>query len=305
MILSADVDGLLSASIVASAYPVRVVGIYTTKDLVLLDGANEHDAAKALWLDHDVSEPGVRCVGQHLVHHKTTDSLPRREPESFNPNVWRTQAWENSFSGRAGKKRDKYPYGTCHFLAEALGIDPGDSSSPLSALLAHADGTWRTVIDYRANALIWFRDMFEGSAFLKHLGNEWAGSEIHLAEHARIVQRLLDAGVSNSASRAKIAALLPDDLKALTGRQSIRYTPHNPQQFVAKVAKVLAVIAEEVGTRPVMGRSFTKAIEGVVDTPYPNRIDDFDSFMVENAVFSHAFTDLRTLRYTTGISLRG
>jgi hypothetical protein len=305
VILSADVDGLLSASIVASAYPVRVIGIYTTKDLVLLDGASHGDAARALWLDHDVSEPGVRCVGQHLVHHRSTDSLPRREPDSFNPNVWLTQAWEHSFSGRSGKKRDKYPYGTCHFLAEAMGIDPGDSSSPLSALLAHADGTWRTVVDYRANALIWFRDMFESSAFLKHLGNEWAKSEIHLAEHARIVRRLLEAGVSNSASRAKIASLLPEDLKALTGRQSIRYTSRNPQQFVSKVADVLTVIADEVETRPVMGKLCTKVIEGVVDTPYPDRIDDFDKFMLDNSVFSHAFTDLRTLRYTTGINLNG
>jgi len=40
-----------------------------------------------------------------------------------------------------------------------------------------------------------------------------------------------------------------------------------------------------------------------VETPYPDKITDFDEFMQENKIFSHAFTDLRTLRYTTDIEL--
>jgi len=304
VVLSADVDGALSAAIVATKFPTRVIGIYTTTHLVLLDGATAEDAGRALWLDHDVSEPGVRCVGQHLVHHKKTDELPRREPESFNPNVWLRQAWENSFSGRGGRKRDKYPYGTCHFLADALGIDPGTEASPLAALMAHADGTWRTVVDYAPNADIWFNEMFVGSVFLEHLRESWAESSTHLAAHADVVNRLISAGVTNGRSRSKIADGLSDDLQALTGRQGVRYQPKDPQSYADKVRSLQDLVAAEVGSTVLGGSSVSSIISGHVDTPYPDRISDFDEFMMENDVFSHAFTNQRTLRYTTGIRLR-
>lgn len=303
VVLSADVDGLLSCALLATRHPTRVLGVYTTTHLVLLDGATSEDAARALWLDHDVSEPGVRCIGQHLVHHSASDVLPRREKVSFNPNVWKKQSWDKSFRGRSGLKRDKYPYGTCHFLADFFGVDPDASDGDLPALLAHADGTWRTVVDYAANASIWFDDMFSGNRFLETLRKEWHSQPDWLSTHAKVVVTLVDAGVSASASRARIAALLPPEQRGLTGRQSIRYSPANPQNYIDKIRKVLDYIAAEVGSSPSMGRTVTSTISGTVETPYPNTLSDFDDFMERNKVFSHAFTDLRTLRYTTGIVL--
>jgi len=303
VILSADVDGLISCALLATEYPTHVLGLYTTTHLVLLDGATSIDAAGALWLDHDVSEPGVRCVGQHLVHHNADDELPRRERNSFNPNVWKKQSWDKSFRGRAGSKRDKYPYGTCHFLADYFEVDPKPGDGLLPALFAHADGTWRTVVDYASNASIWFEDMFEGNQFLMALREEWHSNPDWLSTHSRLVVELLDAGVSSTPSRARIAALLPPEQRALTGRQSIRYSPANPQNYVDKVRRVLQYIAAQVGSHPTMGKTTTSIISGKVETPYPNTINDFDEFMEQNKVFSHAFTDLRTLRYTTGIVL--
>lgn len=303
VVLSADVDGLLSCALLATKFPTNVLGVYTTTHLVLLDGATSKDAADALWLDHDVSEPGVKCVGQHLVHHNATDTLPRREKISFNPNVWKKQSWDKSFRGRSGLKRDKYPYGTCHFLAEYIGVDPNAEEGDLPALLAHADGTWRTVVDYAPNATIWFDEMFTGNKFLETLRKEWHSNPEWLSTHAKVVVALVDAGVSAAPSRARIAALLPPEERALTGRQSIRYSPANPQNYIDKVRNVLAYIAAEVGSSPTMGRKVTSTISGSVETPYPNTLSDFDDFMEKNHVFSHAFTDLRTLRYTTGIVL--
>lgn len=303
VVLSPDVDGLLTCALLATKFPTNVLGVYTTTHLVLLDGATAEDAAHALWLDHDVSEPGVRCIGQHLVHHNATDTLPRREKFSFNPNVWKKQSWDQSFRGRNGLKRDKYPYGTCHFLADYLGVDPDAGDGDLPALLAHADGTWRTVVDYAPNATIWYDEMFQGNNFLETLRKEWHSHPEWLSTHANVVVTLVDAGVSASPSRARIAALLPPEEQALTGRQSIRYSPANPQNYVDKIRNVLAYIASEVGSSPTMGKKATSTISGSVETPYPNTLSDFDIFMEENQVFSHAFTDLRTLRYTTGIVL--
>lgn len=304
VILSADVDGLLSCALLALKHPVHVIGVYTTTHLVLLDDATAADAFDALWLDHDISQPGVKCVGQHLVHHKPSDLLPLREAKSFNPNAWQKQSWANSFSGRSGRKRDKYPYGTCHFLAHAFGVDPGAEDSEIAALLAHADGTWRTVVDYQANADIWYELMFKGNQFLQHLRNSWANSFHHLNTHSEVVATINSLGVSKTPSRAKIAALLPENLKALTGRQSVLFNIRNFQPSIDKVHSVLKYISSQVGSAPTMGRRHTQTISGIVETPYPNTIQNFDEFMVENQIFSHAFTDLRTLRYTRGINLQ-
>jgi hypothetical protein len=304
VVLSPDVDGLLSCAILASKFPVKVIGIYTTSYLVLLDNSTPVDAANALWLDHDISEPGIRCVGQHLVHHRKTNVLPRREKDSFNPNVRKRQSWENSFRGRSGLGIDKYPFGTAHFLAHAFEIDPGHSNTELAALLAHADGTWRTVIDYQANADIWHQLMFEGNSFLSNLRNTWAKSTSHLNAHSKVVENLVSRGVARTPSRAKIASLLPENLRALTGSQSVHFNSRNPQTSLESLNRVLGYISSQVGTKPRVGLKSTSIITGKVETPDPLSISNFDDFMMENQIFSHAFTDLKTLRYTKGIMLR-
>jgi DNA-directed RNA polymerase subunit F len=302
-VISADVDGLLSCALLAKEGPVNVVGIYTTTHLLSLDKATREHVRNALWLDHDVSRPGIRCVGQHLVHHHSSNTLPLRESASFNPNVWQRQAWEDSFSGRSGKKRDKFPFGTCHFIAAAMGVDLGNECSEFAALLAHADGTWRTVVDYRNNADTWYQMMFQGDNFLLHLRDHWEFSNAHLDMHKQVVDKLVAAGVGNHKSRARIAELLPDNKKELTGRQSIQYKPKNPKKYIDDVVAVLSYIQGVVGSNVQIGSDITDVISGRVETPYPDRITDFDEFMQENKIFSHAFTDLRMLRYTTDIEL--
>lgn len=303
VIISADVDGFMSCALLALRRPIQIVGIYTTTHLLLLDGASCKDASLSLWLDHDVSQPGIRCIGQHLVHHRPGDLLPRREPSSFNPNVWQRQSWKESFGGRGSKKRDKFPFATCHFVAVAEGIDLGDECSEFAGLLAHADGAWRTVVDYRPNAQIWFDLMFKGDSFLEHLMNHWDNSAKHLHVHRRVVAALLDAGVSKAPSRAKIAVLLPGEKRELTGRQGLQYRATNPDRFIQGVKSVLAYVASVVGSKVEIGSSITDVISGVVETPYPDKIVDFDAFMLENQIFSHAFTNQRTLRFTKGIAL--
>ena len=304
VVLSPDVDGLLSCAILATKFPVNVIGIYTTSYLVLLDNSTPINAANALWLDHDISEPGIRCVGQHLIHHRKTDVLPRREKDSFNPNVRKRQSWDNSFRGRSGLSIDKYPYGTAHFLAHAFGIDPGHSNTELAALLAHADGTWRTVIDYQANADIWYQLMFEGNSFLRNLRDNWAKSASHLNTHTKVVDDLSSRGVARAPSRAKIASLLPEKLRALTGSQSVQINPRNLQDSLESLNRVLDYISDHVGSKPRAGLKPTSIISGKVETPDPQSISNFDEFMMDNQIFSHAFTDFKTLRYTKGITLR-
>lgn len=48
VVISADVDGLLSCALLARETPVNVIGVYTTTHLLLLDGATRDDARRAL-----------------------------------------------------------------------------------------------------------------------------------------------------------------------------------------------------------------------------------------------------------------
>ena len=187
-------------------------------------------------------------------------------------------------------------------IADAVGFDTGTQVTEQAALMAHADGTWRTVVDYQANADIWYDLMFQGNKFLKFLRDTWHSDPACQSVHAETIQKLLAAGVSPSASRAAIARLLPVAERSLTGNQAIRYTPSSPQKYADKVRSVLETCSKIMGTSPNMGTEVTNVIEGTVESVYPNRVVDFDELMLTEVIFSHAFTDLRTLRYTNNFA---
>ena len=51
----------------------------------MFDGYGAKEAKNALWLDHDVSEEGIQCMGQHLVDHSELDTLSKREKTRLIP----------------------------------------------------------------------------------------------------------------------------------------------------------------------------------------------------------------------------
>lgn len=300
VVISPDVDGIACAVLLAKRYKVRVVGIYSSQHLLMLDDFTVDDAKGALWLDHDVSHPDVRCIGQHLVLHKPGDHLPLRCAESWNPNIWAQQSWSESFAGVAGRRRDKFPLGTLHYLAEALGIEPENSQQ--LALMAHSDGTWFVAQTYERNFRIWQQLMFPESKFVEAIGPEYLDNHAALAAHEVFVRMLLDCGIKRSVSRSRRAADLPEGLRLLTGNQSVAgQISKNPVSFVENYLATLSAISGVLecpittGTRPGL------IMLGNRESVYPNRIDDFDKMMIREKIFSHAFTDFRTLSYTTGI----
>jgi hypothetical protein len=305
LVISPDIDGLTSACIIASAYPdAKIVGIYNLRHVVLLDGATAPDAARALWVDHDISAPGVRCIGQHLVHHRATNSLPLRHAVSFNPNAWALQAHDTSFKGLNGNRRDKFPFGTVHLFADLLEVDD-PSDADLVALLAHCDGTWFVAQCYPHNVEIWRDLMFPGSVMMDVLGPSYPSSETRVRTHSRLVDGLIAAGVRKSASNSSHAKNLPDSLRRLTGHQGVG-TPlraADPQPYIDKYLGLLRFVGDIVGATPQSGTRATSVITGETHKQYPDQIVDFDQMMVSEKVFSHAFTFYNTISYTTGIDL--
>jgi hypothetical protein len=282
-------------------YPVKIIGIYTTTHLLLLDDHTKEEAKDALWLDHDISQIGVRCVGQHLVLHQTTDKLPLRDQRSWNPNVWVKQAWTDSFKGVGGKKRDKYPYGTSHFLWD-LAHRKETPSPEQVAILAHADGIWFALDCYKANGQIWKDLMFESSEWVEKLLNYRNEHKAHPL-HKKFTDQLFKIGYS-SQSRSSKAQLLPAALKPLVGRQSltIRITSDSTR-YLKKITEGLHLIGGHIKSTPKIGSTAEVLMSGKRELLYPNRIDDFDQLMIEEQIFSHAFTDLKSLSYTVNLHL--
>lgn len=303
VIISPDVDGLASASLLNTIYPVKIIGIYTTIEILLLDGHTKEDARNALWLDHDISEPGIRCIGQHLIFLRDSDQLSRREPKSWNPNVVWKQSWENSFKGKSGKKKDKYPYGTVNFLWDLTNRYTVPTPEQ-TAILAHADGTWFAIDIYRHNATIWKNLMYEDSKWIEILFN-YRHETAALAVHKELVHDLQSIGYKGI-SQSKDAQSLPEDLKFLTGQQGLKfYLKSNHQKYVDATRQALEVIGSKMGSIPDMGRIAGLYLRGTKVQEYPDRIPnrDLEAFMVEKRIFSHIFGNYNSIKYTIGIDL--
>jgi hypothetical protein len=303
VIISPDVDGLASSALLNTIYPIKIIGIYTTIELLLLDDHTQEEARDALWLDHDISQPGVRCIGQHLIFLKDTDVLSRREPKSWNPNVMWKQSWENSFKGKSGKKKDKYPYGTVNFLWDLTNRYTIPTPEQ-TAILAHADGTWFAIHIYKQNATIWRDLMYADSKWIDILfdyPNEFEA----IAVHKTLVDELQSIGYKGR-SQSKDAQMLPDDLRYLTGQQGLKfYLKSNHQKYVDSTQIALNIIGGKMGSVPDMGKIAGLYMRGTKIQEYPDRIPngDLDAFMVEKKIFSHIFGNYNSMKYTIDIKL--
>ena len=161
IITSPDVDGLLSSTFLCNQTGAKLIGVYTTSHLILFDEHTKADAINAIWVDHDISHPGIICMGQHLVRLEVDDNLPTRHEPNFNPNLIWPVAWKNCFNGRQVSKVDKYPFATIHYLMRGMKVPDPEPHTTAYSLLAHADGTWVTSYDYPFNCNQWREWMFK------------------------------------------------------------------------------------------------------------------------------------------------
>ncbi|MAS80277.1 MAG: hypothetical protein CMA28_01460 [Euryarchaeota archaeon] len=309
VITSPDVDGILSYLAVRIARPgARLAGIYTTSHVLLFDGFTREEAREAIWLDHDISQPGIRCMGQHLVNLNPDDKLPRRHPVSFNPNVYYKQGYGDSFKGKNVKRRDKYPFATCHFLFSALNLEEPEPGTPAYHLLAHADGTWGTCKDYEKNTRLWYDTMFDGSDLVISdlVMGDYCSSGANLERHSEIVQSLRDLGISSRKARENPSSAIPIEWQHLQGNQGIQFTKRTDHsKWLSRFNGILGFCAEQFGERTPLPRSITEQITGRVETPYPNSIPngDLDGFMMRERIFSHAIKSFRMMRFTTDLEV--
>mgnify|MGYP001160123999 FL=1 len=310
IITSPDVDGILSACLMGNEFGAKLAGVYTTRYLILFDDITSIDVRNALWLDHDVSEDGIQCMGQHLIDHSEMDKLPKRGANSFNPNNYFRQTWKSSFHGskmRMGK-RDKYPYATIHFLMAGMGVSDPEKYTKHFHLLAHADGSWATCVDYKVNTLTWKELMFDSSRTLVQILNDSYIQDLrNLEGHSKMVDELINLGVAKRTSRSGRSSLIPEDWQNLQGKQSISYRKNsNPQEWLEKFSGILNYVISSTNWRMEIPQFVSEMHRGFV-LELSNRGEvkdgDFDQFMYDEDVFSHAITGSGTMRFTKRISI--
>ena len=311
IITSPDIDGILSACLLGSKYGAKLSGVYTTRYLILFDNATAYDVKNALWLDHDVSEDGIQCMGQHLVDHSELDALPKRGKNSFNPNNHFRQTWKKSFHGSNMKvgKRDKYPYATIHFLMAGMEVPDPEKYTKHFHLLAHADGSWATCVDYKVNTLSWQMLMFDSSRTLVQILNDnYVHDFRNLEGHSKMVDELIHLGIAKRSSRSGASSLIPEDWRNIQGKQSISYRKNsNPQEWLEKFNGILNYVSSTTNWGIELPRFVSEMHRGLV-LELSNRGEvkdgEFDQFMYDEEIFSHAITGAGTMRFTKRLSIK-
>ena len=307
IVTSPDVDGLLSAALLCNEFGAQLIGVYTTSHLVMFDNFTTEAAKEALWVDHDISHPGIVCMGQHLVRLQVDDELPTRtSPISI-------QTSSGPWLGKTASTDDKLRRWTNtrsqpSTIYAWLEVSDPPKHTKAYSLLAHADGTWVTSYDYPYNCNQWREWMFKDwPGVINDLVDQTYADQESLEIHLEILADLLEHGISKGRSRANVSQDIPPAWASIEGHQGVRFSIRTKwEPWVEKFNGVWNYISDVMGWNVNNPNEITQVISGVAQPEYPDRIlkkQSLDEWMVENEVFSHAVTFRNTIRYTTNLRL--
>jgi len=162
-VISVDLDGVLSAVLMAHLFEWDVVGTYDANNLWVLrrclpSGSICPETAMAqgkfVFLDHDVYRTQIDSIGHHMLQWSADTPIPLHTDgrSTLNPNLLRGISYSKDFNR-------KYPYSTLHFLlacASAWGLLGNfKPDEEFSTLLLHVDSSFFNAMNYKRNALDW------------------------------------------------------------------------------------------------------------------------------------------------------
>jgi hypothetical protein len=191
-----------------------------------------------------------------------------------------------------------------------MGIKSPPKYSKHFHLLAHADGSWATCVDYKVNTLTWKDTMFGDSQGLVNvLTDDYVFDDRNFQGHSELVAELIDLGVAKRGSRSGSSSLIPSEWQNFQGKQSISYRKNSPpQEWLAKFNGVLNYVRTNTGWNIELPRAVTEMHRGLVlELSNRGELKDggFDQFMYDEGIFSHAITGAGTMRFTKKLSIQG
>jgi hypothetical protein len=134
LIISPDMDGLMSADLINRYNGSKVVGTYDKNILCLADGVNPEEC---LFVDCDMNRQEFVSLGNHMRLLEDSMSI-----ESFNPNV--------HFG--VSTYTDKFPYATAFLISFATEVPTSEQDH---IRMAFADSTLRNMEKYGENMRNW------------------------------------------------------------------------------------------------------------------------------------------------------
>ena len=205
-------------------------------------------------------------------------------------------------------KRDKYPYATIHFLMAGMEVPDPEKYTKHFHLLAHADGSWATCVDYKVNTNTWKELMFDSSRTLVQILNDNYVQDLrNLNGHSQMVEELIQLGVAKRSSRSGSSSLIPEDWRNLQGKQSISYRKNSdPQEWLMKFNGVMQYVSSATNWKLQLPQFVSEMHRGLVlELSNRGEIKDgeFDQFMYDEKIFSHAITGAGTMRFTKRLSI--
>lgn len=157
MVISSDLDGILSGMLLSWLWGWKLVGFYDAKKLWLLEpfGKTWRNGEIA-FVDHDINLRNVPSVGHHILQHSSTlRSLEHSatDTKSVNPNLLLDFTFLDF--------NHKYPFGTIHFLLCCYNawkdLKLYKIPKDFVPLLLHVDSALKNAVLYQSNALDWLR----------------------------------------------------------------------------------------------------------------------------------------------------
>ena len=122
-----------------------------------------------------------------------------------------------------------------------------------------------------------------------------------------MVEELIQLGVAKRGSRSGTSSLIPQDWQNLQGKQSISYRKNSdPQEWLVKFNGVMQYVSSTTHWKLQLPQFVSSMYRGLVlELSNRGEIKDgeFDQFMYDEGIFSHAITGSQTLRFTKRLSI--
>ena len=161
VVISPDLDGILSSVLFSHLLKARVVGVYSLNEIwlakkyLIFNSSSIEEliiSNNLLFLDHDINREEIPSIGHHILQwsHDCCSSSHLKN-YSLNPNLLR-KITRKEF-------KYKYPFSTFHFLLACFSawgyLEKFEYDEDILTLFLHIDSSFENAIKYQDNAFFW------------------------------------------------------------------------------------------------------------------------------------------------------
>ena len=290
-IISADLDGILSALVLQKYLNWQIVGFCDSKNTVWILPKEKKNFKEIVFIDIFIRNPEIKCIDQHIVcldHNQSAEMY--NSQTKLNPNIQNIR-YAKKKHGKGEDDREfkwKYPLGTVHYIMaciEALKIDikienkqsQFNNIKVFDLLLRADDAAFSTSRKYRKNCEIWWN-------WLKELGGNFTTT-------------LADYCLNFKEDEAKnIQDVLKDEFKDLKCKPRTKdanfsnQLVENKGEIKYETLKLIEKISSSLDFPKLKLESYYEPLVGKYETAETYNEDKIEKVFNRKDLFSYAFT---------------